>query len=143
MIYLHFWEKKSLIDVNTESKCLSSTLRSWLHKISTRIRIFSPGLENIVTLKCWSGILPWTLIYMMMLENCQTNISMYGCSPIQGEKIMILVEILWSQDLRVEHYTTVHHFHYRKTPQTLVMWNSLELYKFQGNWALSCVPLVM
>ena len=58
----------------------------------TRIRTFSPGLENNNTLKCWSGIFPWTLIYIIMLKNCQNNISMYGCSPIQGKRFLFLLK---------------------------------------------------
>ena len=46
----------------------------------------SPRFENNHTLKCWSGIFPTILTYMIMLENCQNNISVYGCSPIQGTK---------------------------------------------------------
>ena len=46
----------------------------------------SPGFENNHTFKCWSGIFPTILTYMIMLENCQNNISVYGCSPIQGTK---------------------------------------------------------
>ena len=60
----------------------------------TRIRIFPPGLEDNYTLKCWSGNFPTSLIYVIKLENCQNNISMYRCSPIQEEKILILVKIL-------------------------------------------------
>ena len=44
----------------------------------------SPIFENNHTFKCWSGIFPTILTYMIMLENCQNNISVYGCSPIQG-----------------------------------------------------------
>ena len=44
----------------------------------------SPGFENNQTFKCWSGIFPTILTYMIMLENSQNNISVYGCSPIQG-----------------------------------------------------------
>ena len=45
-----------------------------------------PGFENNHTFKCWSGIFPTILTYMIMLGNCQNNISLYGCSPIQGTK---------------------------------------------------------
>ena len=44
----------------------------------------SPGFENNHTLKRWSGIFPTILTYIIMLEKCQSNISVYGCSPIQG-----------------------------------------------------------
>ena len=54
--------------------------------LSTGIWTFSPGLENNHTLKSWSGIFPTILTYMIMLENCQNNISGYGCSQIQGTK---------------------------------------------------------
>ena len=53
----------------------------------TRIWTLSSGLENNHTLKCWSSIFPTILTYMIMLENCQNNISVYGCSPIQGTKL--------------------------------------------------------
>ena len=52
--------------------------------ISTRIWTLFPGLENNHTFKCWSGIFPTILTYMIMLENWQNNISVYGCSLIQG-----------------------------------------------------------
>ena len=51
--------------------------------LSTRIWTLSPGLENNHTLKCVYGIFPTTL-NKIMLEKCQNNISVYGCSPIQG-----------------------------------------------------------
>ena len=54
--------------------------------LSTRIWTLSPGLENNHTLKCWSGIFPTILTHMIILENCQNNILVYGCSPIQGTK---------------------------------------------------------
>ena len=46
----------------------------------------SPGFENNHTFKWWYGIFPTILTYMIMLENCQNNISVYGCSPFQGTK---------------------------------------------------------
>ena len=52
--------------------------------LSTRIWTLSSWLENNHTLKCWSGIFPTILTYMIMLKNCKNNISVYGCSPIQG-----------------------------------------------------------
>ena len=54
--------------------------------LSTRIWTLSPGFENNHPLKCWSDIFPTILTYMIMLENCQNNISVYSCSPIQGTK---------------------------------------------------------
>ena len=54
--------------------------------ISTRIWTLFPGLENNHTLKCSSGIFQTVLTYMIILENCLNNISVYGCSPIQGTK---------------------------------------------------------
>ena len=56
-------------------------------------RIFPPGLDNNDTLKCWSGNFPTSLIYMIMLENCQNNISMYCCSPIQEERSWFLLKL--------------------------------------------------
>ena len=52
--------------------------------LSTRIWTLSLGLDNNHSLKSWSGIFPTILTHMIMLENCQNNISMYGWSPIQG-----------------------------------------------------------
>ena len=49
----------------------------------TRIWTLSPGLENNKKLKCWSGIFPTILTYMILLENYQNNIWVYCCSPIQ------------------------------------------------------------
>ena len=46
----------------------------------------SPGFENNHTFRCWSGNFPTILTYIIVLENCQINISVYGCSPIQGTK---------------------------------------------------------
>jgi hypothetical protein len=54
--------------------------------LSTRIWTLSPGLENNHTFKCGSCIFPTILTYMIMLENCQIKISVYGCSPIQETK---------------------------------------------------------
>ena len=44
----------------------------------------SSGFESTHTFKCWSGIFPTILTYVIMLENCHTNFSVYGCSSIQG-----------------------------------------------------------
>ena len=52
--------------------------------LSRSFWILSPGFENIHTFKCWSGIFPTILTYMIMLKNCKNNITVYGCSPIQG-----------------------------------------------------------
>ena len=52
--------------------------------LSTRIWTLSPGLENNQTIESWSGIFPTILTFMIMLENYQNNISVYGCFPIQG-----------------------------------------------------------
>ena len=46
----------------------------------------SSGFKNKHTLKCLSGIFPTILTSIFLLENCQNNISVYGCSPIQGTK---------------------------------------------------------
>ena len=53
--------------------------------LSKRIMTLSPGFKNNDALKYWSGIFPTTQTYVAMLENCQNNISMYDCSPIQGQ----------------------------------------------------------
>ena len=55
-----------------------------LSRSSSSFLDLAPGFENIHTFKCWSGIFPTILTYTIMLENCQNNISVYGCSPIQG-----------------------------------------------------------
>ena len=44
----------------------------------------SPGFENNHTFKGSSGIFLTILAYMIMLENFKNNISVYGCSSIQG-----------------------------------------------------------
>ena len=44
----------------------------------------SSWFENNHTFKCWSGIFPKILTDMIILENCQDNILVYGCSQIQG-----------------------------------------------------------
>ena len=46
-----------------------------------------PWIGNNNTLQCLSGIFPTTLIYVVMLENCQNSISIDGCSPIQGTRL--------------------------------------------------------
>ena len=61
----------------------------------------SHGFENNHAFKCWSGNFATILTNFIMLEICQNNISLYGCSPIQVKKFY-LVKILWSQDLRME-----------------------------------------
>jgi hypothetical protein len=48
-------------------------------------RTISPGLENNDTLICRSDNFTTTLTFVVKLENCQNNISMYNCSPIQSE----------------------------------------------------------
>ena len=65
--------------------------------LSTWIWTLSPGLENNHTL--WSGIFPTILTYMIMLENCQIDISVYGCSPIQGTTFYSCWNLMkpWSQ----------------------------------------------
>ena len=55
-------------------------------------RTFSPGLEKNNTLKCWSGIFPLTLYYMVMLENCRNTISVHSFSPIQGTNFFFLLK---------------------------------------------------
>ena len=60
--------------------------------LSTRIRTLSPGLEENNALKCCFGIFPTTLIYIIMMENCQNNISMYGFSPIQGKRFKFVLK---------------------------------------------------
>ena len=77
------------------------TTRQICPVLSTRIWTLSPGLENNQTLKSWSGSFPTILKNMIMLENCQKNISVYGCFPIQGTKFYSC----WSQDLWVERNT--------------------------------------
>ena len=62
---------------------------------------FCPGFRNNHTFKCWFAIFPTILTYMIMMENCQNNISVYGFSPIPGIEF-----ILWSQDLRVKNIET-------------------------------------
>ena len=70
--------------------------------LSTRIWTFSPGLENEHILKCWSGIFSTILTYMIKLENCRTTFQCMVMLQSRGQNF-ILVEINWSQDLRVEY----------------------------------------
>ena len=60
--------------------------------LSTKIGTFSPGLENNDTLKCWSNNNPTTLTYVVRLENCLKNISINGCSPIKGKRVLLLLK---------------------------------------------------
>ena len=60
--------------------------------LSTRIWTWSPGLENNNTFKCWSGIFPTTLTYMIILENCQTPFQCMVVLQSRGQNF-ILVEI--------------------------------------------------
>ena len=56
-------------------------------------RTLSPGLR--ITIHRNVSLIfnfPTTLIYMVMLENCRNNISMYGCSPIKGT----IFEFFWN-----------------------------------------------
>ena len=48
--------------------------------ILTRNRTFSPGLENNDNLKCWSGIFPWTFIYInvVKLSNHHFNVWLFS-----------------------------------------------------------------
>ena len=52
----------------------------------------SPGFVKNHTFKYWSDIFPTILTYIIMLENCQRNISVYGSSPIQGTKNIFLLK---------------------------------------------------
>ena len=63
-----------------------------LSTLLTRIRTLSPWLENNNTLKCWSGIFPKTLIYVVMFENCRNIIGNLWVSSNPEEKIQILAE---------------------------------------------------
>ena len=90
---IKFWILQKLIKISKSStrnkmyqEFICSTLRSWLHKISTRIRVFSPGFENNRTLKCWFGNFPTSLYISGSMEKCQINISRYRYSPIQGRR---------------------------------------------------------
>ena len=60
------------------------TKRQICFLFSTRIRTLSLGLENNEALKCCYSIFPTILTYVVMLQNSWNNISMYDCSPIQG-----------------------------------------------------------
>ena len=70
----------------TRSKKRWRTMGQICPVLSTRIWTLSPGLENNHTFKYWSGIFPTIWTCMIKFENCQYNISVYGCSPIQGTK---------------------------------------------------------
>ena len=70
--------------------------------LTTRIWSFSPGLENNHTLKCWSGIFPTILTYILCCKIARTTFQCKVVLQSRGQHF-ILVEILWKQDLRVEH----------------------------------------
>ena len=78
----------------TRSKKRWRTMGQICPVLSTIIWTLSPGLENNRTLKCWSGIFPTILTYIIMLENCQNNISVYGCSPIQGTTFYFCLNLM-------------------------------------------------
>ena len=73
-------------------------------KVFHLFNILSAGLENNETLNFLFSIFPITLIYMVMLENCQNTILMYGCSPIQGTRFVYLLKF---NEARVQHMHTL------------------------------------
>ena len=54
----------------------------------------SPGLEYNKALKCCSSIFPTNLTYIVILENCRNNTSMYECSPCQGTRFKLLLNLI-------------------------------------------------
>ena len=64
-----------------------------------KIRPLSLGLENNNTLKCWPVIFPTTLIFVGKQLEQHFNAGLFF-NP--RDNILVLVEILWSQDLRVQ-----------------------------------------
>ena len=56
-------------------------------KSSTRIKILSPGLENVHTLKCFPVIFQHNHRYISgLLQKCRTKISVYLFTLIQGTR---------------------------------------------------------
>ena len=72
---------------------LCGTLGSWLHWISTIIRILSPGLENNNTLKWCYGNFPTKQHSSGLLEKYQNNILMHCCPPTQGTRSRYLLKV--------------------------------------------------
>ena len=66
---------------------------------STKIKTLSLGLENNDIWECLFDNFPITLSYV---KSCQQNFNMFLFSNTM-ESIKILVQILWCQDLRVQH----------------------------------------
>ena len=62
--------------------------------LSTRIRTLSLGLDNN------TGIFQTTLIYVAMLKHSWNNISINGCSPIQGTSFKFLLTFydVWTSE---------------------------------------------
>ena len=97
-IYQGYWK-----NAGTTVQSLFSNPGDMVHKRwETAVQIFplfeqesvplSPGLKDKIAWKFWSGIFPTTLTYVVMLENCQNNISMYICFPIKGTRFKFKME---------------------------------------------------
>ena len=83
-----------MVILQSRGQCLDSCWKygTDLSRSFSSFRTLSPGFENNHIFKCWSGIFPNILTYMSMLENCLNNISVYGCSPIQGTQFFFLLK---------------------------------------------------
>ena len=82
------------------------------------LHVFVPcPLDLTITIHSNAGIFPTILTYMIMLENCQSNISVNGGSPIQGKKFYSCLNLL-KPGLRVGHmcvyntlmFPSIHYF---------------------------------
>ena len=60
------------------------TLRSWVHEVFSRFRMFSPGLGDNYAVKCGSGIFPHTKYMSRCVENSQNHTLLLSISPIPG-----------------------------------------------------------
>ena len=72
---------------------LCGTLRSWLHWISTIIRILSPGLGNDNTLNWCYGNFPTKQHSSGLLEKYQNNILMHCYPPTLGTRSRYMFKV--------------------------------------------------
>ena len=116
-----FWQFSNItIYVKIVGKIPNQHLIVWLfsnpwHKVQILVKIkrqicpvvlhlfwtFSPGFENNHTFKCWSGIFQQYLHIMLCWKIARTTFQCKLVLQSRGQHV-ILVEILWSHDLRVE-----------------------------------------
>ena len=94
-------------------------------------KMLSPGLENNPTLKCGSRNFSTESYMSRLLEKYQINIWVYGYSPIQGDKVQILVKSTG------QIFPVVLHLFWRVSPgfentHTFKCWSGI----FQQSWQI-------